>query len=270
MSMVRVAVFAVIAVAVGGAAYVYRGEVAQRLGLGARQVLPKKARPVRPPWRSRRDGAGGPTRRGGAGGRHIGRAQGHADRHRGRRHGAVDLLGPAQVAPRQPDHEGQCRGRRAGQGRRPAVRARCPHPEGAALPDRSADPQGPGPARAGQARHPARRRPADQGRRHRRAARHQLHDAEGTRGAARIRRGDAPEHPDPDQLQRDPRAGLGPHQLDPLQGRHHAARRRQHRHGRAGHHQPGRSDLRLLRHAAGLSDRPARGDGQGPASRSTP
>jgi multidrug efflux system membrane fusion protein len=34
MSMVRVAVFAVIAVAVGGAAYVYRGEVAQRLGLG--------------------------------------------------------------------------------------------------------------------------------------------------------------------------------------------------------------------------------------------
>ena len=35
MSMVRVAVFAVIAVAVGGAAYVYRGEVAQRLGLGA-------------------------------------------------------------------------------------------------------------------------------------------------------------------------------------------------------------------------------------------
>src|SRR5882757_3742698 len=35
MSMVRVAVFAVIAVAVGGAAYVYRDEVAQRLGLGA-------------------------------------------------------------------------------------------------------------------------------------------------------------------------------------------------------------------------------------------
>jgi membrane fusion protein, multidrug efflux system len=34
MSMVRVAVFAVIAVAVGGAAYVYRDEVAQRLGLG--------------------------------------------------------------------------------------------------------------------------------------------------------------------------------------------------------------------------------------------
>ena len=32
MSMVRVAVFAVIAVAVGGAAYVYRDEVAQRLG----------------------------------------------------------------------------------------------------------------------------------------------------------------------------------------------------------------------------------------------
>jgi multidrug efflux system membrane fusion protein len=35
MSMVRVAVFAVIAVAVGGAAYIYRDEVAQRLGLGA-------------------------------------------------------------------------------------------------------------------------------------------------------------------------------------------------------------------------------------------
>jgi multidrug efflux system membrane fusion protein len=35
MSMVRVAIFAVIAVAVGGAAYVYRDEVAQRLGLGA-------------------------------------------------------------------------------------------------------------------------------------------------------------------------------------------------------------------------------------------
>src|SRR5882757_2917815 len=35
MSMVRVAVFAVIAVAVGGAAYVYRDEVAQRLGVGA-------------------------------------------------------------------------------------------------------------------------------------------------------------------------------------------------------------------------------------------
>ena len=35
MSMVRVAVFAVIAVAVGGAAYVYRDEVAQRLGWGA-------------------------------------------------------------------------------------------------------------------------------------------------------------------------------------------------------------------------------------------
>jgi multidrug efflux system membrane fusion protein len=33
--MVRVAIFAVIAVAVGGAAYVYRDEVAQRLGLGA-------------------------------------------------------------------------------------------------------------------------------------------------------------------------------------------------------------------------------------------
>jgi membrane fusion protein, multidrug efflux system len=35
MSMVRMAVFAVIAVAVGGAAYVYRDEVAQRLGWGA-------------------------------------------------------------------------------------------------------------------------------------------------------------------------------------------------------------------------------------------
>jgi membrane fusion protein, multidrug efflux system len=35
MSMVRVAVFAVIAVAVGGAAYVYRDEVAHRLGWGA-------------------------------------------------------------------------------------------------------------------------------------------------------------------------------------------------------------------------------------------
>ena len=62
MSMVRVAVFAVIAVAVGGAAYVYRDEVAQRLGWGARQVPPKKARPVRPPSRSRRVAAGGPTR----------------------------------------------------------------------------------------------------------------------------------------------------------------------------------------------------------------
>jgi multidrug efflux system membrane fusion protein len=35
MRMVRLAVFAVIAVAVGGTAYVYRNEVAQRLGLGA-------------------------------------------------------------------------------------------------------------------------------------------------------------------------------------------------------------------------------------------
>jgi len=35
MRMVRLAVFAVIAVAVCGAAYVYRDEVAQRLGLGA-------------------------------------------------------------------------------------------------------------------------------------------------------------------------------------------------------------------------------------------
>ena len=41
MSMVRVAVFAVIAVAVGGAAYVYRGEVAQRLGLGAASAAEK-------------------------------------------------------------------------------------------------------------------------------------------------------------------------------------------------------------------------------------
>src|SRR5258708_36470775 len=43
MSMVRVAVFAVIAVAVGGAAYVYRGEVAQRLGLGASASAAEKS-----------------------------------------------------------------------------------------------------------------------------------------------------------------------------------------------------------------------------------
>src|SRR5258708_4946730 len=43
MSMVRVAVFAVIAVAVGGAAYVYRGEGAQRLGLGASASAAEKS-----------------------------------------------------------------------------------------------------------------------------------------------------------------------------------------------------------------------------------
>src|SRR5229473_5223737 len=47
MSMVRVAVFAVIAVAVGGAAYVYRDEVAQRLGLGAASAA-EKAAPASP------------------------------------------------------------------------------------------------------------------------------------------------------------------------------------------------------------------------------
>jgi multidrug efflux system membrane fusion protein len=43
MSMVRVAVFAVIAVAVGGAAYVYRDEVAQRLGLGSSASAAEKS-----------------------------------------------------------------------------------------------------------------------------------------------------------------------------------------------------------------------------------
>ena len=109
----------------------------------------------------------------------------------------------------------------------------------------------------------ARRRPADQGRRHGGDARHQRHRPEGCRGAARVRRGDAPEHPDPDQLHRDPRAGVGPHRLDPQQGRHHAARRRQHRDRGARDHQPGRSDLRHVRHAAGLPARAARRHGQG-------
>ena len=45
MSMVRVAVFAVIAVAVGGAAYVYRDEVAHRLGWGAAASAAEKASP---------------------------------------------------------------------------------------------------------------------------------------------------------------------------------------------------------------------------------
>lgn len=43
MSRVRLAVFAVIVVAVGGAAYVYRDEVAQRLGLGATASAAEKA-----------------------------------------------------------------------------------------------------------------------------------------------------------------------------------------------------------------------------------
>ena len=43
MSMVRVAVFAVIAIAVGGAAYVYRAEVAQRLGWGAAASAAEKS-----------------------------------------------------------------------------------------------------------------------------------------------------------------------------------------------------------------------------------
>lgn len=43
MRMVRLAVLAVIAVAVGGAGYVYRGEVAQRLGVGAAASAAEKA-----------------------------------------------------------------------------------------------------------------------------------------------------------------------------------------------------------------------------------
>ena len=54
-----------------------------------------------------------------------------------------------------------------------------------ARPDRGADPQGPGADRPGQARLLARRRSADQGRRHGGDARHQRDDAEGARGAAR-------------------------------------------------------------------------------------
>ena len=51
--------------------------------------------------------------------------------------------------------------------------------EGAARPDRGADPQGPGAGRAGQARFLARRRSAHQGRRHGGDARHQRHQPEG-------------------------------------------------------------------------------------------
>ena len=67
MRMVRLAVLAVIAVAVGGAGYVYRDEVAQKLGLGRRRVRPKRAaRPVLPLRRNRRAGVaelnpGGPV-----------------------------------------------------------------------------------------------------------------------------------------------------------------------------------------------------------------
>ena len=140
--------------------------------------------------------------------------------------------------------------------------------QGAARPDRGADPQGPGAGRAGQARFDARRRPAHQGRRHGGDARHQRHHPEGAGGAARVRRGDAPEHPDPDQLHRDPRAGVGPHRLDPQQGRHDAARRRQHRDGGARDHQPGRSDLRAASPSRRSSCRDlraamAKGAGQG-------
>ena len=87
----------------------------------------------------------------------------------------------------------------------------------------------------------ARRQSAHQGSRDGGDARHQRHQPEGPGGAARVRRGDAPEHLDPDQLHRDPRAGVGPHRLDPQQGRHDTAHRRQHRDRRARDHQRGRS-----------------------------
>ena len=80
----------------------------------------------------------------------------------------------------------------------------------------------------------------------------------------------APERPDPAQLHRNPRAGVRPHRLDHEQGRHDRPHRRQHRVERARHHQPGRSDLRVLRHPAGVPARSARRDGQGRRSRSTP
>ena len=68
--------------------------------------------------------------------------------------GTVQAIASIQIKSRrrQPDHEGECRGRRAGERGRHPLRARCAHAESAARPDRGADPQGPGAGRAGQAR----------------------------------------------------------------------------------------------------------------------
>ena len=253
MRMVRLAVLAVIAVAVGGAGYVYRDEVAQKLGLGNRERSREGQRS-----QSRRIGAAaGPPRpveprRAGPRGRHQGRQEADADLDRRGRHCAGDRLDPDQVACRQPDHEGECRGRRAGERGRHPLRARRAHAESTARPDRGADPQGPGAGRAGQARRVALRGAACQERRHGGQPRHGPDHAQGRRGAARSRRGRQGERADPDHLHRDPRAGVGPHRLDLEQGRHRDPRRRQQRRERARHHQPGRSDLRRFRRAAGL------------------
>ena len=66
MRMVRVAVLAVIAVAVGGAAYHYRDEVAQKLGLGASASAAEKggaspAASAQPQGRRGRLNPGGPV-----------------------------------------------------------------------------------------------------------------------------------------------------------------------------------------------------------------
>ena len=113
-------------------------------------------------------------------------------------------------------------------------------------------------------------RPADQGRRHGRAARHQLHDAEGCRGAARGRRGQ----------RQNVLTQLSYTEIRaPVSGRIGSISSKagtvvrigdNTRDERARHHQPGRSDLRVLRDPAGLPARSARRDGQGRRSRSTP
>ena len=265
MRMVRLAVLAVIAVAVGGAGYVYRDEVAQKLGWGASASAAEKDGAASPAASAQPQGRRGRLEPGRAGsrGRHQGRQEAAADHDRGGRHRAGHRLDPDQVAHRQPDHEGECRGRRAGEGGRHPVRARFAHAAGAARPDRGADPQGPGPGRPGQARRVALRGAAVQECRHGGQPRHRPDHAQGRRGAARGRRGRQGERRDPDHLHRHPRAGVGPYRLDLEQGRHRDPRRRQQRRERARHHQPDRPDLRRLRRPAGFPARHPRRDGQG-------
>ena len=254
MRMVRLAVLAVIAVAVGGAGYVYRDEVAQKLGLATASAAEKgsaasPAASAQPQGRRGRLNPGGP----------VPVVVTKVDKKPMpimiEAVGTVQAIASIQIKSRVDSQIMKVNveeGALVKEGRHP-LRARCAHAEGTARPDRGPDPQGPGAGRASQARRVALRGPALQERRHGGQPRHRPDHAQGRRGAARspTRPAKASVH-DPAHLHRDPRARVGSHRFDLEQGRHRDPRRRQQRRERARHHQPGRSDLRRFRRAAGL------------------
>ena len=171
MRLVRWAVFTAVAVVVCGAAWLrdmWRRSWAWRAGLCCREGV-ESGRAAQPQGRRGRANPGGPVPV-------IATIVAPSRCRSSSKPSARCRRSPrsSSVAHRQPAPEGQCRGGRAGQGRRPAVRAELPHAPGAAGADRGADPKGPGAGRAGQARFLARRQSAHQGRRDGGDARHNV------------------------------------------------------------------------------------------------